>query len=188
MELLRIGAKLISRHKINSIIDQILELRLSGFSQQEAANRLNLDRTFISRLEKIGEVRKGNKVAVVGFPVSNKQELMEMLAKEGVDFWLLMTDAERWDFARNQNGLDFMNHLMELVGRIRAHDVVVVLGSDYRIRLIEALLDREVVGVELGQSPIKGDVYVDPQVLAQLIRSLMNREKGEFMSEAGCEC
>ncbi|MEW6663447.1 MAG: transcriptional regulator [Bacillota bacterium] len=188
MELQRIGEKLISRNKINNIIDQILEQRLRGFSQQEVANRLNLDRTFISRLEKIGEVRKGNKVAVVGFPVENKRELVEVLAREGVDFWLLMTDQERWEFARNKNGLDFMNHLMELVARIRSHDVVVVLGSNYRIRLSEALLDREVVGVELGQSPIEGDVYVDPEALARLIRSLIAREKGEIANEEGCQC
>lgn len=167
--------KLISRNKINNMVDQIFELRLSGFSQQEVARRLNLDRTFVSRLEKLGEVRKGNRVAVVGFPIKNKEEIVKVLAEEGADYWLLMTDRERWDFARNQNGLEFFNELMEIVARVRTHDVVIIIGSNYRIKLSQALLDKEVVGVELGESPIKGDIYVQPEEIRSLIRTLVSK-------------
>ncbi len=185
MELIRIGDKLLSRKKAIQVIDAILDLRSQGYSQQEVARRLNLDRPFVSHLEKVAEVRKGTRVAVIGFPVSNKEELAVMLEQEGVDYWLLMNDEERWAFARNMNGLDFFNKLMEMVALVRTHDVVVFIGSNYRIRLVEALLDREVVGVELGESPIKGDKYVDPEKLRELIRSLIKPGEVEGTGEKG---
>ena len=55
----RIGDKLLNRTKLDRIIDRIFELRMSGASQQEVAQRIGCDRTFVSRLEGLAEVRKG---------------------------------------------------------------------------------------------------------------------------------
>ena len=172
MELIRIGDKLVSLNKIHQALEKMLDLRVQGLSQQEVARRLNLDRALISRLEKLGEVRKGSRMAVVGFPIANKDELIDMLQTEGVDYWLLMTDRERYAFASGKNGLEFFQELMRIVDQMRTHDVVIVLGSDYRIKLSAALLDKEVVGVVIGESPITSDIYVDPERLRALIKSL----------------
>ncbi len=173
MEIFRIGDKLVSKHKINSMIDKILTLRVEGFSQQEAAKRLEIDRTFISRLEGIGEVRKGSRIAVVGFPIKNKQEITRMLEQLGVDYQLLMTEEERQIFINDKDGPTLLAEFMHLVTIVRDYDVVVFLGSNYRIKISEAMLDREVVGVVIGESPITEDVYVDAQELKQLIQSLI---------------
>ena len=61
-ELFRVGEKMISMRKIEETVRAVLKLRSEGLSQQEAANSLRLDRSFISRLESIGEVRKGKKL------------------------------------------------------------------------------------------------------------------------------
>ncbi|KYH33936.1 helix-turn-helix domain-containing protein [Neomoorella mulderi] len=172
MDLIRIGDKLISRRKINSILERIFELRCQGFSQQETARQVGVDRSFVSRLETLGEVRRGRRIAVVGFPVANKAELENMLRQEGVEYILLLTDAERWDFVRQKSGLELLNQLMEIVARVRDYDVVIIIGSDYRIKVSEALLGREVVGVEIGSSPIKGDREVDVEGLRALVRQL----------------
>ncbi|MHB1127653.1 MAG: transcriptional regulator [Bacillota bacterium] len=172
MELIRIGEKLLSREKIDRLIDRILELRVRGVSQQEVARLLHIDRTFVSRLERSGEVRKGKRIAVIGFPVENKNDLIEALTWEGVEFILLMTDAERWHFVQEKSGLELLNEIMDIIARVRDYDVVIIIGSNYRIKLSEALLNKEVVGIELGQSPIEGDVYVNPVELAALVRSL----------------
>jgi transcriptional regulator len=58
MDYIRIGDKFISISKINRNVDEILELRCRGYSQQEVSRILNIDRTFISRLEGLGEVRR----------------------------------------------------------------------------------------------------------------------------------
>ncbi|MGI6286349.1 transcriptional regulator [Neomoorella humiferrea] len=175
MDLIRIGDKLISRRKINSILERIFTLRCQGFSQQETARQVGVDRSFVSRLESLGEIRRGRRIAVVGFPVANKAELENMLRQEGVEYILLLTDAERWDFVRKKSGLELLNQLMEIVARVRDYDVIVIIGSDYRIKVSEALLGREVVGVEIGSSPIRGDREVNVEELRSLVRGLVER-------------
>ena len=41
-----------------------------------------------------------------------------------------------------------------------------------RIRIMEALLDKRVFGIELGPSPRKYDIYVYPEELRGIIRKL----------------
>lgn len=174
MSLIRIGDKIINRHKIDSYTDQVLELRSQGLSQQEVANRLGLERTFISRLEGLGEVRQGSRVAVLGFPVSNKEELVEVVNELGIDFAMLMTDGERWDFVRQKSGVELLNEIMGLMMKLRTYDVVVVIGSDLRIRIAQALLDKEVVPIKLGDTPIEQDQYVDPVYLKEILTASQN--------------
>lgn len=172
MEFVRIGDKLISKEKLTRSVERILSFRGSGLSQQEVANRVGVDRTFISRLEALAEVRKGGLVAVVGFPLENSNELKSVCDQYGVDYCMLMTDKERWQFVESVNGLDLLNSLMEIISKLRDFDVVIMIGSDMRIRLAEALLGDTVVGVQIGESPIKEDVYYEPQDLIKLVSSV----------------
>ncbi len=179
MDLIRIGEKIISRRKLARLIDQILEMRSTGVAQQEIANKLGVDRTFISRLESLGEVRKGNRIAVVGFPIKNKEEILDLLHREGVEFTLIMTEEERWDFVKKINGVELLNTLMKLIAEARSFDVVVVIGSNQRIKIIEAILDKEVVGLEIGESPIEEDKYVEPSQVSGLLYMIRTKQLKE---------
>ena len=172
MHLVRIGDKVVNRDRIVHVVTRILELRVNGLSQQEVAEQLDVDRTLISRLETIGEVRKGKKIALVGFPIKNRQELVDIATAEGLDFILIMSEQERLDFARNQNGADLLNTVMSLIARARECDSVIFIGSDQRLKMVEALVGPNVIGVEIGSSPLHDDKYVDPDALRTLIRSL----------------
>ncbi|UNC93411.1 COG3415 family protein [Candidatus Contubernalis alkaliaceticus] len=172
MELVRIGNKLVSKEKIYSMIDRIMNLRSKGSSQRETAEILGLDRSFISRLENVGEVRRGGKIALIGFPVKNKEELEEMAQGEGIDFVLLLTEIERRLLLNNRSGVELLNYLMDIIGELRDYDTVIILGSDERIKIVESLLDKEVVSLEIGRSPLTEDVYVEPGVLKSVISSL----------------
>ena len=125
-DLFRIGEKLISTEKLHRIIEQILEQRSRGLSQQDVAGRFGVDRTFVSRLEGLGAVRKGSSLAVIGFPVKNKDEILALLTELGVDFSLIMTDDERWRFVQEKSGIELFNEIMSLVAKARTFDVVVV--------------------------------------------------------------
>ncbi|TYP58746.1 helix-turn-helix domain-containing protein [Thermosediminibacter litoriperuensis] len=172
MDLIRIGDKLISLTKITGTLEEMLALRQKGMSQAEVARKFGIDRSFLSRVESLGEVRKGRTIALVGFPLKNTAEIERVAREEGVDFILLMTDRERWDFVYKKSGIELINEIMNWIYRVRQHDVVIILGSDQRIRLFRALLDNEVVAVEIGKSPMKDDAYVEPEYLREIIRKV----------------
>jgi len=150
----------------------MLDLRRQGFSQADVAKKFNTDRTFLSRLESLGEIRKGKTIALVGFPIKNIDEIKQVAAEEGVDFSLLMTDRQRWDFVYEKSGIELLNEVMSIIYKVRQYDVVIILGSDQRLRLFKALLDNEVVPIDLGKSPITQDVYVEPDYLRNIIRTI----------------
>lgn len=171
METFRIQDKIISWPRVEKSLKKALLLRTKGFSQQEVADRLGIDRTFISRLEGIGELRKGQSIACIGFPVLNKDEINGILEKEGVDFIFLMTEQERQDFINNRNGKELLNELMSLTVQSRAYDIVILIGSDERLKLMEKIIDSQVITIEIGPSPITEDKWVDPNEMKKILRT-----------------
>lgn len=172
MDLIRIGDKLISFSRIETTIKDMLDLRQQGYSQADVAKKFNTDRSFLSRLEGLGEIRKGKTIALVGFPIKNVEDLKEVAIQEGVDYTLLMTDRERWNFVYEKSGIELLNEVMNIIYKVRQYDVVIILGSDKRLRLFKALLDNEVVSIDIGKSPITEDVYVEPDNLRDIIKTL----------------
>jgi transcriptional regulator with XRE-family HTH domain len=172
MDYFRIQDKMISIQKIDQTIRQILQLRSRGLSQQEVADRLKIDRTFISRLERIGELRKGRSIACVGFPISNKEEIQEILEKYGVDFIFLMTEKERLEYVDQRSGREMLNELMDIIGHMHDFDVMITIGSDKRTKMIEGLLEGEVISLSIGPSPITEDKWVDPKKIEEILRSI----------------
>ncbi|HBQ28732.1 MAG TPA: transcriptional regulator [Desulfotomaculum sp.] len=176
MNIIRIQDKVLNSERIHRAVDQILQLRQEGLSQQEVATRLNIDRTLISRLESLGEIRKGPRLALVGFPIANTEELTAVAQTEGVDFILLMSDKERWRFVEEKSGAELINEFMALVSQAKNYDAVIFIGSDMRIKLMEAILGSRIISWEIGISPIKEDRWVNPEQLRQLIRQLKNAD------------
>lgn len=179
MDFVRIGDKIISWEKLKDQIEKILDLRVQGFSQAEVSRRLSLDRAFISRLETLGEVRKGSRIALVAFPVLNKEELLTAVAEEGIEFSLVMSEKERWAFVDEGRGLDLFNKVTELMSRFKGYDSLVVIASNKRIKFFQNIFDQEVVGLEIGRSPISEDKYVDVDAVRAIIRSLKGTSRKE---------
>lgn len=170
--LLRVGDKILNRHTIHRVIDEILEMRSHGLSQQEVAKQLGIDRTFISRLENVGEVRKGGKVALIGFPIKNCEEISRVAQTEGIDYCLVMTEKQRWGFVESKSGIELFNETMDVIATLRTYDIVIILGSNMRIKLVEALLDKKVIGMQIGESPIEDDKYVNPDDIRKIMHHL----------------
>ncbi|HOA36056.1 MAG TPA: transcriptional regulator [Bacillota bacterium] len=178
--IVRIGEKLVSVDRARRLLERVLNLRAQGLSQQEVARRLSLDRSFISRLEAISEVRKGKRVAVIGFPVENKDELTGICQELGLDFFLLMTNRERWELVEGKQALDFLNEVLELITRLREYEILVMATSERWYRLAEALLDCQILYVNLGPTPVSEDMQVDPERFRNLIEQLLkDRGRGE---------
>ena len=172
MDLVRIGEKVISIPRINNKINEILQYRMLGMSQQEAADKLGVERTFISRLEGLGEIRKGQSIAAIGFPIKNRSEVENVLRAFGVEYFFLMSEAERTDYVNNCSGAQLANRIIELVNKLRGFDIVIVMASDYRNRLARDLLDNKVIEIDIGKSPIKKDVNVNLDSLTEILKTL----------------
>jgi transcriptional regulator with XRE-family HTH domain len=170
--LVRIGDKVIDRDRILRTLDRLLELRKGGASQAEAASAVGIDRSFVSRLENLGEVRKGDTIALVGFPISNCDEIKKLAEGAGVDFVWLMNDRERWEYVQTRSGIELLNDVVNAISHLGSFDHVVFLGSDMRVRLVEAILGPKTSGVVIGESPIRGDVYIDPEEISALIEAI----------------
>ena len=172
MEFIRIQDKIISWQKIETTLKKALQMRARGFSQQEVADRLEIDRTFISRLEGIGELRKGQSIACIGFPLRNKEEIQSILEKEGVDYILLMTEQERQDFVNKRSGKELLNVIMDLIADARKYETVICIGSDERIKLLEGVLDGQIISLEIGTSPITEDKWLNPDEIRKVLSSI----------------
>jgi hypothetical protein len=61
---------------------------------------------------------------------------------------------------------------MRLMALIRTYDTVIFIGSNMRIHLVEALTDKQLIAISLGESPIQGDREVDPQALHPILEGL----------------
>lgn len=172
MDFYRIQDKIVSWQRVEKTLRKALLMRSRGFSQQDVATRLGIDRTLISRVEGIGELRKGQSVACLGFPILNKEEIAEILQKEGVDFIMLMSERERLDFVEKRSGKELINEIMDLTARVRGYEVVICIGSDERLRMLEGMLDGQVIGLEIGESPLTEDKWVDPQEVRKIMKSI----------------
>ena len=172
METIRIGDKLINRNKIHKQIDAMLDLRMQGFSQQEVAKAYATDRAVGSRVESLGEIRKGGRVALVAFPLSNKEEILTLAAQEGIEFSVVFNDKERWAFLRDKNGVQLFNEVMSIIAKLRESDVVIVAASNMRINLAEAIIDKHVIGITMGESPIEEDKYLEPQLIKDIMQKI----------------
>lgn len=176
MNFVRIGNKVINLVRIQRMTEKIIELRSRGLSQAEVASRLGLERTFISRLEGLGEVRFGGRIALIGFPVKNKEEIEALAQEQGIEFVFLLTEDERWKFLDQTSGVDLFNSVMDIISKLKEFDTIIFLGSDKRIHLLETLLEGKLVAVKIGTSPITKDKVVDTGVLTDIIKTL--KEQG----------
>ena len=44
---------------------------------------------------------------------------------------------------------------MELIAKAHSYDHIVIIGSNKRIKIFEAVLDKDVVGFEIGSRPFR---------------------------------
>jgi len=174
----RIGDKMISLSKVQNSINKILELRQSGLSQHETARKLDLDRSFVSRLESLGEIRKGNRIAVIGFPLKNYEELTSVCQTKGLDFHLIMNNEQRWKMVSNKEALDFFNQMLDLISTLKNYDSLILLTSARWLQLAEALLDIQVVHVNLGVTPISEDIYFAKKEFVSILDQVFSMHSG----------
>lgn len=171
MRFYRVGDKVISRDKLVDMVSDILAERESGATQEESARHHGVQRTFVSFLESLGEVRRGKRVAIIGFPVANTDEVKALAEKHAVEFVLVYSQAER-ELLEAAPADRVFNMVLETLAKLADFDVIIILASDWRVELVEKILGREVIGINLGHSPLRHDVAVDIDALDALLTGI----------------
>lgn len=175
MRFYRIGDKVVGRDKLIDRIDALLADREGGATQIEAAEAHGVDRPFISRLEHLGEIRKGRRVAFIAFPVANVDEVRRVCDDHGVELSLVVSQAERESMESGSADLLF-NLVLDTLAELKDFDVVVILASTRRTGTIEKILGREVIARPLGPSPLRHDVEVDVRELTDLLDAIIESD------------
>lgn len=176
MKLFRIGDKVVSEEKLLDAITAILEDREAGATQEEAARTHKVQRSFVSFLESLGEIRRGNRVALVGFPVANAEAVKALAEGHALDLVLVLSQKEREE-VESGDATKVFNTLLETIGLLRQYDTLVLMASDWRIKTMEKILGTEVVGIPLGSSPLRTDVEVDLTELERVLDGVMSARR-----------
>ncbi|MCL2882180.1 MAG: transcriptional regulator [Coriobacteriia bacterium] len=186
-DLFRIGRKLVSREKIMTALDAILHERADGATQREAAHTADVPRTFISNLETIGELRSGARVAIIAFPIDNGKELRDLAERSGVEFTLAFSQAER-EHTGSEHPAELFNRTLDTIAALQDFDTVIVLASDRRIETIRRIIDAELIGICLGESPLLDDQHADLEELGAILSGLGRPgDEGELSTENSVE-
>jgi len=176
VKLYRIGDKVVSEDKLHDAIAAILEEREAGATQEDVARSHEVQRSFVSFLETLGEVRRGSRVALVGFPVANADEVKALAEKYALDFVLVLSQEER-ERIESGDATRVFNQLLETIAVLRDYDTLVLLASDWRIQTMEKILGTEVVGFPLGHSPLRTAVHVDIDELDAVLSGVMSSRR-----------
>ncbi|NLF45915.1 MAG: transcriptional regulator, partial [Syntrophomonadaceae bacterium] len=54
---------------------------------------------------------------------------------------------------------------------------IILIGSDERLKLLEKIIDGQVITIEIGPSPLTEDKWVDPEGMKKILRTLKASRK-----------
>lgn len=181
MELVRIGEKVINRERLYTLVDKIIMLRSNGATQQDVADTLDLERPFVSNLERLGEVRIGQKVALVGFSVSNKQEIKGVAKEHGIDSVYLYNGEILTNLLTRTKKVDergVLQRVLATLAKLRDFDLLLFLGLESDAALLE-----EALGIQVLSLPVKevGDAgfYINRQEIESYLEHLIPGERSK---------
>jgi hypothetical protein len=179
MKLIRIGEKIINRERLYRLVDNILVLRANGATQQDVANTLDLERPFISNLERLGEVRVGRRVAMVGFSIINQKDVKSIARDWGIDSVHLFNGEMLSKFISkaevDERGI--LKRLLKALSGLRNFDLLIFLGQGNEGRLLEKTLGVQVLNVPVHSKSESG-VFVDITELEEHLQDLVSDEGG----------
>jgi predicted XRE-type DNA-binding protein len=159
LKTVKIGDKIISLERARSLIERIFHLRQSGSTQQEVASMLGVERSFISHLEGLGEIRRSKQIALIGFGIGNTSEVEEVGRNLGLDYIRL--------FGKQAS----MEEILGALNWVQGVDFIVFMGRDSEITLFEKIINKKILGISTS-----GDNrLVDTEKLRETLKGLAEK-------------
>lgn len=174
MKEIKIGDKIISVERARQLIEKVFYLRSGGSTQEEVAEMLGVERSFISHLEGIGEVRRSKRMALIGSGVDNEKQIHAEAEDLGIDFVFL---SGKKNLA--------MREILYMLNEISDLDFIVYIGPSDELDLLEKVLDTKIIGIPLEKEgelkSILGDLA--EKRTKRAFRSIRKGEKSERSSQ-----
>ncbi len=133
---IKIGDKIISMERASSLIDKIFDLRSNGSTQEEVAKMLGVERSFISHLEGIGEIRRSKEIALIGSTLTDVSRVEDTAARLGIEHVFL-----------NRDGTARIEDALQVLALLKNIDFIIFLGPTKEHKLLEAVLDKKIIGI-----------------------------------------
>ncbi len=134
---IRIGDKIISLERANELVNKIFDLRSNGNTQEEVANILGIERSFISHLEGIGEVRKSKEIALIGSCIADPAALEKSASDLGIEHIFI-----------NRDGTTRIDDALQVLALLKRIDYIIFIGPDKEHKLLETILDKKIIGLQ----------------------------------------
>jgi len=80
---------------------------------------------------------------------------------------------ERWEMVQDKQALDFFNSMLELLTQLRKFDLLVMITSQKWYHLAEALLDIQIIHLDLGPTPIEEDCLFEQKRLETILDQII---------------
>jgi hypothetical protein len=111
---------------------------------------------------------------LIGFPIQNKEELTRLAEELGIEYVLLFTQKERFEFIKGKGKSELFNEIMEIIVNLADFDLIIFMGSDMRVPIVEKIFSVQVIGIVIGHSPIHESKYVNPEEIIEIVKQAKN--------------
>jgi hypothetical protein len=111
---------------------------------------------------------------LIGFPIKNKEELTHLAKELGIEYILLLTQEERFEFIKKKEKSELFDEIIEIIVNLADFDLIIFMGSDMRVPVVEKIFSVQVIGIVIGHSPIKESKYVNPERIIEIVKQVKN--------------
>jgi hypothetical protein len=171
MRLIKVGNKLISWEKISSAINEILQRRSTGATQQEVASDFGIERVFISYLESIGAIQRNQSLAVVCWLIDNLAEVSNLVGSYGVEMFNLVPNSTSLSHIEVN---DICRYVIEVLAKVKKFQALIVIGDRSQVELFREITDQDVYAVRLIRTTrAKGARLANISGLERILRALI---------------
>ncbi|WDC85485.1 hypothetical protein PL321_09405 [Caloramator sp. mosi_1] len=67
-----------------------------------------------------------------------------------------------------------LESVLKIISEVRKYKHCIIIGSNVRTKILAKLLDSHVYTLEIGESPLKNDIYVEPQRVLDIIKTIID--------------
>ena len=131
----------------------------------------------------MGEIRKGKKIAVVGFNIKNKDEIEKVALGSGVELIRLFGEKGKENLIKGKNGEDILDSAFKVFAELANFDLIVFMASKKRVRKAEKIFGKRIYGFVEGRDKNTEEIFIHPEKFKAILEGITKKKKWRIFSE-----